>query len=233
MRRALPITLSIGLGLILIGLAVPRTCASWTALGAEPALAKLQKGVPPSDRELAVAAASIRRANEWVPSAHRLADLALVEASQALRLKWHTPERADRLAAVAQHLEESLRIDPADGLVWLRLAGVRQLREATDRAVVLALMQSLDMAPNMRPLWVPRAEMLFGYWRVLTPDELDAVRRQLRTIWRADAALRLPLVTAALRAGELDFASEALAPDTEAQAEFEVLKERLIPNLKK
>lgn len=233
MCRILPAVLSIGLGLILIGVAVPRTYSAWMALEAAPALSKLQKGVPPSDRELEVAAISIRRANDWTPSARRLADLALVELNQALRLKRQTSERTDLLTAAEWHLEASLRINPADGFVWLRLAAIRQARAASERAVVLAFMQSLDMAPNQRPLWVPRAEMIFGYWRSLNPEELDAVCRQLRTIWRADADMRLPLVSAALRAGELDFAAQALAPDWEAQAEFASIRGRLIPKLKK
>jgi hypothetical protein len=227
-RKSIAAALSAVLGAALLVLGVPRTIAAWEALAAHPALEKLEIGkVRPSDQELAEAVAGLGRAVAWVPSARRYADLAFLEVEQALRLPLNDPGRAAVLARAEQHLVDSLLANPADGFAWLRLAIVREQSGAPPRAIAIALAQSLDVAPNVRQLWLPRATMLLAYWRFFTVEELLAMRAQLRTIWTMGKALRLPLLYAAEGLGQTPMISWAIGDDPAEQAQFEKLKESL------
>lgn len=228
-RRFTPALLSAALGLALLWLAVPRTVAAWATLDAQPALEKLQSGKLPTDAELSLGVAGLRRAIGWVPSARRLTDLALLEFEQALRLPADASARAALLAQSERDLVEGLAANPVNGFAWLRLAAVRELREAPPRQIAAALVQSLDMAPNMRKLWLPRAAMFLSYWPLLNEDELPAMRAQLRTIWVTDKALRIPLLQEADRRGKTLLIAWALGDDPEAFAEFQ----RLVATLPK
>lgn len=220
--------LSAFLGTALIVLGVPRTIAAWETLAAQPTLEMLQVGkVKPSDAELSEAKTALDKAIAWVPSSRRYADLAFLEVEQLLRLAGTDPRRAALLTSAEQHLVESLVANPADGFSWFRIAVVRQLAEKPPRQIALALAQSLDVAPNVRQLWLPRATMLLSYWRYLTVDELLAFRAQLRTIWTLGKALRLPLLDAADRLGEAPMISWGIGADPQSQEEFEKLRANL------
>jgi hypothetical protein len=202
--------------------------AAWEALGARPTLEKLEIGkARPSDQELAEAVAALERSVAWVPSARNNADLAFLEVEQVLRLPADDAGRAGLLSRAQQHLVDSLTANPADGFAWLRLAIVREQGGAPPRQIAVPLAQSLDVAPNVRQLWLPRAIMLLRYWRYLTVDELLAMRAQLRTIWMVDKAARLPLLHAAENMGQAPMISWAIGDDRSAQAEYEKLKENL------
>lgn len=222
------IALTAALGVALVVLGVPRTIAAWEALAAHSALEKLEIGkVTPSDAELAEAVAGLERSVAWVPASRRFADLAFLEVEQVLRLPVDDPERAALLARAEQHLVSSLLANPADGFAWLRLAIVREQAGMPPRQIAIALAQSLDVAPNVRQLWLPRAMLLLSYWRYLTVDELLAMRAQLRTIWTVGKAMRLPLLDAADRLGEAPLISWGIGDDRAGQAEFEKLSENL------
>jgi hypothetical protein len=227
-RQSIAIALSAVLGAALLVLGVPRTIAAWEALAAHPALEKLEVGkARPSDEELAEAVAGLERAVAWVPSARRYSDLAFLEVEQLLRQPPDSAQRAVLLARAEQHLVDSLLANPADGFAWLRLAIVREQRGAPPREIAIALAQSLDVAPNVRQLWLPRATMLLGYWRAFTVEELLAMRAQLRTIWTMGKALRLPLLYVAEGLGQTPMIGWAIGDDPAAQAEFDKLNESL------
>jgi hypothetical protein len=219
------IAIPVALGIALLVLSVPRTIAAWEALAARSVLDELAVGKStPSDAALADGVGGLKRAISWVPSSARLADLAFLEVEQVLRLPPSNPERAVLLASAERHLVDSLAANPADGFAWLRLAVVREQIGAPPREVAEALAQSLDMAPNTRSLWLPRATLLLRYWRYLTVDELLAMRAQLRTIWTFGKAMRLSLFIAADRLGEAPMISWGIGDDPAGQAEFEELR---------
>ena len=218
--KLVSIVASASLGLALLGLAIPRTVAAWASIETQPALEKFWAGKAPSDAELAAGVAGLRRALVWVPSPRRLTNLALLELEQARSRKFADPERGVLLASAEQHLVDGLIANPADGIAWFRLAVVRQMRVGTGRAISVALMQSLDMAPDMRLLWLPRIGMFLVYWRTLKDDELAALRSHLRTIWSADPNIRVPLLQLAQSYGELPVISAALESDAQAKGEF-------------
>jgi hypothetical protein len=211
------------LGAALLWLAVPRTIAAWAGLAAQPALEKLQEDKAPSTVELAEGVQGLQRAISWVPSARRLTDLGLLELAQALATAPEDPGRPARLASAEKHVTEGLARNPVNGFAWLRLASIRELRGAEPRKVAAAVMQSLDMAPNTRKLWMPRAAMFLAYWPHLAEDEVPAVRAQLRTIWTAHEMFRLALLEAAQRNGRVLLIGNAIADDPQALAEFQKL----------
>lgn len=222
--RWLPMAISLILGLSLFWLAIPRTVAAWISIEGEAVFGKIWNVPPPSDTELKTAAAALRRAIEWAPTGKRLTHLALIEVTQAQRLAITAPERAPLLERAERHLTQGLSIDPVDGFSWLALGLARQLNGSSPRQVARAAMQSLDMAPNMRWLWLSRAEIFFRYASSLQGDELLAVRSQLRTIWSTDPSFRVPLLVAASRADNTSMLFDALNGDLEAQAELEKLR---------
>jgi hypothetical protein len=214
------------LGAGLLVLAIPRTVSAWAALQAEPAIEKLQFGKTPSDDELATGVAALDRALTWTPSARRLTDLALLELVQATRIQANDAMRADLLARSEHHLIDGLTEDPANSFAWLRLATVRELQGAPGRQVAVALLQSLDMGPNIRRLWIQRARGLLIYWPYFTPDEFLSMRSQLGAIW-SDKSMRVPLVQTADQFSQLPILSLALASDPAAFEELERLKASL------
>lgn len=222
--RGVTPVVSVLLGGLLIYLSIPRTIAAWTSLEAQTAIDKLQNGKLPSDQELVHGASALQSALAWAPSPRRLTDLALLELEQASRLPVASPARNELLVKAELHLIDGLVANPANGFAWLRLAIVRELRGAPARQVALALAQSLDMAPNMRKLWLPRASLFFVYWRDLTFEELLAMRAQLRTIWTADPDSRRALMQAAGQAGQLAVLSWALQDSPPSQADVEKIK---------
>lgn len=217
------IFMSAVLGAGLLVLAIPRTVSAWAALEAEPAIEKLQFGKAPSDEELETATAALNRALTWTISARRLTDLALLELARATRTPADDARRAALLAQSEHHLIDGLALDPANSFAWLRLAMVRELQGAPGRQVAVALLQSLDMGPNIRRLWIHRAGALLTYWSYLTPDEFLSMRSQLGAIW-SDKSMRVPLVQTADQLSQLPILSLALASDPAAFEELERLK---------
>jgi hypothetical protein len=205
--------LSLAIGALLVLLALPRAAAAWFSLEARPALEKLQSGRLPTDLELGGGISGLKNALSWTTSARRLTDLGLLELEQGERLPEGNADRAALLGNAERHLTEGLAEGPANGFAWFRLALVREMRHAPSRQTAAALGQSLDVAPNMRKLWLPRASLFFFFWRDLTFEELVVLRAHIRTVWAADVQMRLPLLQAAALAGQLPVLSWMLSED--------------------
>jgi hypothetical protein len=211
-------------GLALLGLGIPRTMAAWAALDARPALGKIRDGVQPSAEELREGVQGLQRAKGWLAAERHLTDLGTLEFLLAQMVPLDQAARNTQLATSERHLMEGLVKNPADGVAWYRLAQVRQAQGAVSASVKAALLQSVDMAPNQRQLWLGRAFGLIYYRSSLTPEEWEAAGGQLRTIWRTNSSIRSQLVEL-LRGSGLGFAvlKEALASDPEGQEYFRSL----------
>ena len=218
-HRYLAVLVSGLLGAGLLVLAIPRTVAAWASLAAEPAIEKIQLGKTVSEAELEVGTAGLQRALAWTSSARRLTDLALLELVRAEGLGYLDHRRAKLLAEAEEHVTAGLMSNPANGFAWLRLAVIRELRGAHGREVASALAQSVDMAPNMRRLWIPRCGLILRYWGAFTEDELLSMRRQIRTIWSVPGE-RTALLAVAMSSGHDVMIGWALADDPEAFLEF-------------
>lgn len=228
-RNALVVGLASLLGIALLTLGVPRTIASWEVLAAEAALGKIGAGQSPSDKELADGVVGLERGLAWLPSGRWLSDLGWLEVQQAIRLPDDDPHRQELLNKAEQHLTAGLRIRPADGVAWLRLAFARETGGAPGRQVALALLQSMDVSPFDRGLWIYRGAKLLVYWPVMTLDELLAVRSNLHAMWIADTKGRLGFLKTVQAVGRMPLIDWVLGDDPEAQAQFEALKPDLDP----
>jgi hypothetical protein len=214
------------LGFALIGLAVPRTIAAWSALAAGPALDAIFNNRAPSDDELDAAVQGLERAIAWSSSGNRLTNLALLRAVQAERFPVDNPHRQELLMQAEELLVTGLSANPGDGYAWLRLAVVRSLRGAESRQIVAPLMQSVDTAPNARHLWLPRIEMMLRYWPDFSVDELLMMRSQIRTIWTVPL-YRLPLIRAAEVERQGLMVRWSLSGDPGIEAEYDRLESGL------
>jgi hypothetical protein len=214
-------------GLALVAVGTPRTVAAWYNTEADAALQKLQEQGTLSIRELATGIAALQQSLFWSRSARRLSDLSVLELVQARALPLTDPQRNSVLTHSERHLSESLIANPVDGFGWLRLAVLREFLGVPRRDIAAALIKSLDMAPNARALWIPRATMLFAYWLDLTSDELLAVKSHLQIVWSSDEAIRLPLLQGADRIGNRAFIAWALIGNAQAMKEFDSLASKL------
>lgn len=214
------------LGMGLLTLSIPRTIAALEAVVAAPVLAKIDKEKPFSKAELRDSIQALERALVWVKSPRYFKDLGTVELVLAQGLPFADSSRADLLAASGRHLLEGLAASPVDGLAWYKLAQIRQLRGDDGRSIANALMQSADMAPNMRPLWVGRTMGLILYRPFLTPDELPTADSQMRVVWRADTDTYRKALFNYLQgnANALGIIENALETDSDAKANYEKIK---------
>lgn len=214
-------------GLLLVGLAVPRTGAAWWALGSPYAWERQVMPKPLPLDELAAARNSLQTAVYWQPSSQILLELATVEMSEGLALNVDDSRRPAVLESAELHLSQSLARNPANAIAWYYLGRVRMLRGAEGRQVAQALVESLYAGPGLRTLWIPRAELLMRYWRFLDEGELQTFQAQLRAISAESAADRTRLFEAALGLGEMRMAAAAIADDAPARQTFDRLKAEL------
>jgi len=221
-------------GAVLLALAVPRTIAAWEAIAAQPALEKIDAGKPLSTAELREAVAGLERSVTWVTSDRSLKDLGTLELSLYQALPFTDPGRGAVLASCERHFLEGLAANPADGMAWYRLAQVRQLSGGDARRVVVALMQSADMAPNYRPVFVGRTLGLLLYRAVLTPEEFQVAESQIRTFWRGAKPAERKALYGYVRgdAASLAMIENAVREDPDAKAAYEDAKAEGAPPAK-
>jgi hypothetical protein len=225
--RWLAAVVSVTLGVILLALAVPRTVAAWQAMEGEDVFRAIAMGHSPANDRLEAALASLTLAVDWMPSADRYYMLASVKVERYRRLTMQDSARSDWLALTVRDLEHGLIANPANGRASLMLAVVRTWQGVSSRQVAAALLHSMDVAPSMRQLWLWRATYFLAAWAALTPEEVAAVRSQVRAIWRNDPNMRISLIQAALAAGRLVDLSAALSDEPGALVELERLKSLL------
>ena len=188
-----------GLGAALLALAVPRGVAAIT-FASQSASSRLLSGERPSSTDLADSVVVIERALRWASPARYLSSLSLVEFELAQFFLPGSPGRPVWIGRAEEHAMAALKANPADGYIWVRLAVMRQAREAPPRDVLEPLITSLDVAPNRRELWKSRMSLLMYYWTALKPNELPILRHQVRTMWSVPA-FRFFLYDTALKYG--------------------------------
>jgi hypothetical protein len=208
---------------VLLILAVPRTIAALVGLGADHALYEISWARTPERNDVVAGIAALSEAVEWVPSSARFVQLASLELELAWSLPADDPRRMTTARDAERHLTEGLVLNPANGIAWLRLASTRELLGAPARAIASCVVQSLDMAPNFRGVWLPRARFVLLFWPAMTVEEKLAARHQLRTIWNAHEVYHKSLVQLARETGALAFLQWSLGDEGSAQAEFRKL----------
>lgn len=215
--------LALVLGGVLLFLAVPRTIAAWEASTATRALMDLSWRHAPKPDDVAAGISGLTGAIRWIRSAEYLGDLGTLEMQQALQAREDEPRRTEAAARAERDLVEALRLNPANGLYWMRLAWIREMLERPKREIASCLIQSLDMAPNERGYWVVRARFLMAYWSQLTAEEAVAASRQFQMIWKVAPGSRKELVTAARDLDRMALLQWSLGDDPVDQAELKKL----------
>jgi len=159
---------------------------AWQAQYTDAVATKLRLGYPVPlgaivgaiealDRAVAADSTASRR----MQRAEMLVAAALVpslEAMQADRREWLKRAEAD--------LELALGDNPARGVEWLRLAGVRQLLDGPSQAAVAPLLMSIETAPMMAPIWPARLRLILDNRAAFTPEQREAVSAYVATTWR-------------------------------------------------
>lgn len=224
LRRWLVAALGLAVGLILFALAVPRTVAAWNSREGAEVFAALALGRTPENDRLDAAMAGLRLAVAEVPAGNRYYMLASMELDRYRRLPPIDPAQPSWLVAAERDLRHALMANPSDARASLMLAVVRSWQGAPARDVAVALLHSMDHAPNMRELFIWRATYFWSAWRALTPEEAGSVRSQLRAIWRSAPALRLLLLQSALAANRVQELYRALGDEPGSRVELEQLK---------
>jgi hypothetical protein len=212
-----------GLGASLLILAVPRSIASIGIATGPSGLSTLLAGQRIPLPELQESHDTLEKALRWDRPSRYVANLSVVEFELALAYPDGSPERTTWLTKAEERTIEALKANPADGRSWLRLATIRNARQAPPRDIVAALMASLDMSPNDHSLWRPRITLLMYYWGDFTDDELAVMRHQVRTMW-ADPRFRIILLDSAMTYRQINRLVVALASDWEAIRELDAMQ---------
>src|SRR5579883_129554 len=221
------VCLSVLCGIALIGLGLPRTISAWASMAGEQAYTALSKSPAPSGEAIANGIEGLRFAISVVPSPGRYSKLAGLEIAQAQRLAIDDPHRKALLERAEQHLDLAITGNPTDGWACMLLAGLRRDRGASPREILAPVVHSLDVSPNLRELWVWRAELLLAYWPALRPEELSIMRSQFRTIWNTDPKMRRPLTELAVKLGQVWVLTWTLDGGAEALGEIARLTHEL------
>ncbi|MBN9089843.1 MAG: hypothetical protein J0J01_23265 [Reyranella sp.] len=215
--------LAFGLGVSLLALAVPRSITATTIASGPAGLSALLSGQRIALGELQESRDTLQKALRWDRPARYVANLSVVELELALAYPDDSPQHATWLTQAEERTIEALKANPADGRSWLRLAIIRSFRQAPSRDIVAPLMTSLDMSPNDHSLWRQRIGLLMYYWGDFSPDEVDIMRHQVRTMWD-DPRFRIVLLDAAMRYRVIGRLVGALTPDWEAIKELEAMQ---------
>jgi hypothetical protein len=207
-----------GLGAALLALAIPRSVAAITFIR-QSATSSLLAGGRPSPATLSNGVTVIEEALRWSNQPRYLSSLSLLEFELALNFPVGGPDRATWMSRAEQNAIATLKANPADGYIWVRLAVMRQARGAAPRDILDPLITSLDVAPNRRELWRSRMTLLLYYWGELKPNELPIVYHQIRTMWDVPR-FQFFLYDTALTYGRKLNLLQTLEGDTEALNEI-------------
>jgi hypothetical protein len=184
-RREALLPLAVGACLLVLGL--PRLVSAVIMLPAQPALERLQSGLPVSEEDLARLESRAAVARQFSSSGRVAADLASAKLAQAERL----PERAqtERRQLVEEAialLEEGLAAMPANGFGWAQLARARGLKEGAGPAAVDAWRMSVLTAPAEPRLALWRARFGIAWAPHFTEGDHTLLDRQIRFALRAE-----------------------------------------------
>lgn len=114
----------------------------------------------------------------------------MVGAALTPRLDVTMDQRIAWLRSAEADLYAGLGAAPARGIAWARLAAVRQGLQGTSRAVVDALLMSIDTAPMLRAVWPARLQLILDNWVAFTPAERERLGAYVIMTWRLNPERR-------------------------------------------
>jgi len=197
------------IGLLLIGLAVPRLISAVLVLPVRPVFEDIRLGRDVELERLVQAQSLTLSASAWVSDGRILTDRALALGLHADRLAAGSEMRAsfERLAAAS--LAEGLAKSPGNPYAWFRMAAISQRLNKAPRLVVSLLLASVMTGEVLPRVMIPRLTLAFANWEHMDEREKDVIRNQMRIAWHFDTTR---LYVLARRMGMLPILQDALQP---------------------
>ena len=204
---------SLALGSLILGLALPRIVAELVALPGNRIEASVQQGRLPRDAELAVLIRSRVRSLAWLVSGRTEMQLAVAELLATRGDLGGGEGNRSRRAQAEAMLRASLARAPAEPYGWVRLAHLSLIEGEPPRQVVPLLEMSLRTAPVEPPLTFARLELCLVEWNHFGNAAEPRLEAQLRLAWAQapDALVRLARAT-----GRVDLLRRALPQQDQA-----------------
>lgn len=223
-RSGIPIGSSVGgfvvlaVGLLLGGLSIPKLLSAMAATTGERVIERLKEGNPVGDDGLERARGSLELGWQSLPSDYRTPrDLALVELLAAERMAPEDPRRVELLKASIEAAKGSLRNNPAQPYVWLRLSRAHLLTSGVGVEATLAFQMSLETGPQVIDLMKPRVVIGLILWPILDERQQGRVLAQIRGLARYNARI---LAETVLNRPGLPQVRQALENEPELMDEF-------------
>ncbi len=201
-RHAVPL-IGFLAGILVLGLAVPRTIAAFQLLPAGPVLDAVRSGDVVSGEALQTVISSSEDALGWLPSAHTQEDLSLAHLELAKPQGYGGSETGRRhLSDGLRALKAGLSLSPADPYAWARLAFIRIKNGGSATGVKRALFLSFLTGPYEKRLAISRIQYAILLWNKLSTDERSLVLDQIS--WAERTGKRRALVAMAKRDRKAD-----------------------------
>ena len=191
------------IGLLIIGLAVPRLIAEVRLVPAEAVLEKLR--LTPVDKvSTASTQKSLKQVEADLQAAAKIhdgnpdifADLAFAQLSQLDVIDATSPEATELLTKAIGNLEESLRRNPANSFAWARLASALVFKDGRVTAEALdALRWSYRTGPFMEKLAYFRTDLGIRIYRELDFDLKQRLSEEIEFFFQINWAARLELLS--------------------------------------
>jgi len=193
------------IGILLLGLGIPRLCAALQSLEAREVVWNVYAEANVPQTTLSHAAVELAAADAWVRDGEREGDRSLLLMHQAVLASTPT-EQAKLWLAAEDAAVSALSVAPGQPSVWFRLAVMREQRE--DKAgAVGALRMSMLSGSYVPALMIPRIEQGLRLLPMMDHETLDLFKRQLRLTWAAKPEF---IVTLSTRPGAGPLVREAL-----------------------
>lgn len=190
--RRSPITIAsllllVAAGALLLWLAGPRTVAGFARLAGDPVLEALQADEAVSAEELERLARSRERALSSKEAASDWSELGLAYLEMAKEAEGGpSPERINLLDDSIAASRAALRLNPAQGYAWMRLAYAQFHRNGVTPGLAGAVGMALRTAPYDRRMVFVEIEFAFMVWSRLGQEARATAGRQIAYATRRD-----------------------------------------------
>jgi hypothetical protein len=131
-----------------------------------------------SQEELQIWRSSRETALRWVPLSDAWADLSLISLLEVRNVADLRP-RESHFRDARDAVIESLKLNPSNGFMWLRLAQIDAALGAEGKDVLYSVMRSIESAPYEPGAIYLRLALGFRYWDIASANEKSALREQI------------------------------------------------------
>jgi hypothetical protein len=174
--------LAVVLGVLILGLAIPRLYAAVMLLPGDAVVWEALSGMPVTVEALAAAADS-RRSAGWLSGGEVETELGTILLRHARASGYRKPEGRASLEAAAIALRGGLAGSPANPFAWWRLARIEDLLDESPERFADALGMSYLTGGHEQLLYLPRLTLGFRNWEELDDETRRMSEMQIRRAW--------------------------------------------------